>query len=328
MIGEFASIDRLLGRLGAPGALAGVALGAGDDCAVLARAEWPVVCLDTLVEGVHWTPKLSAIDDVGYKLLACNLSDVAAMAAVPGPFLLALALPSPFDERFLDALSAGLVAARRDHGLDPEVVTAIGGDTTRANGAAVLSLVLFGRPLRSDRLLRRSGAIPGDGLWVSGPLGESAAALHLGQAGGAEEWAEPLLERHRRPRARLDLVPLLAATEGVHAAIDLSDGLAGDLAHLAQASGVSAELEAAALPMSPACRRAAALLGADPLSLALGGGEDFELLVAADQSAEADLAAAGFSRVGTLGSGPPGSLALCDASGRRGPLTVRGYEHG
>ncbi len=351
-MGEFDLIARTLARLGGR-AGPGVSVASGDDAAVFAGGPWPVVTVDTLVEGTHWDPAISTLADVGAKLLAVNLSDIAAMGAAPGPFLLAtsfghegaVAISGGLDAA-VAALCQGLDEARSAHGLDPTAVVPIGGDVTRSPGPTTLTLVQFGRPHRDGRLLRRDGARPGDTLYVSGPLGAAAAGLAWlqafgpapGPASASDAESTPpappaelaaLCRAHRRPRARVDLAAALAAHDAVHACLDLSDGLAGDLPHILRASSVGAAVELAAIPRAPGVDSVAAALARDPLTFCLSGGEDFELLVAAAPEGRAYLEDLGCTAVGRVVEGD--ALDYYDASGGAVPpataAAFRGYEH-
>lgn len=348
-MGEFDLIARTLARLGGRAA-PGVTLASGDDAAVFGGGPWPVVTVDTLVEGTHWDPRISTLADVGAKLLAVNLSDIAAMGATPGPFLLATSFGDGEGgavsacgglEAALGALCEGLADARSAHGLDADAVVPIGGDVTRSPGPTTLTLVQFGRPHRADRVLRRDGARPGDTLFVSGPLGAAAAGLAWLQAFPAaaarSDDGPPiapaelaaLCRAHRRPRARVDLAAALAAHDGVHACLDLSDGLAGDLRHILRASSVGAAVELGAIPRALGVDAVAAALARDPLAFCLSGGEDFELLVAAGPDARAHLEGLGCIAVGRVVDGD-GLDYYHESGGAVSPAAAaafRGYEH-
>ena len=323
---EFQAIELFSELLGAGNPIPGVAIASGDDTAVFSSGTWPLVTVDTLVEGVHWEPRFSHISDVGYKLLACNLSDIAAMGAEPGPFLLASSLPSPITRETVLGLAAGVADARSDHLLSDEVVLPIGGDLTRSPGPMVLTLVLFGRRREGGRVLRRKGAREGDRLWVSGPLGAAAAGLHAlrSQWHHDEHLCDEIL-RHRRPRARCRLGSSLARVDGVHSATDISDGLAGDLVHLLTPDNLGAMIELDTLPISTGTVSVATRLNMDPVTLALGGGEDFELLVAAGREADEALIDLGMVRVGRVVVDP--GIAYYGADGQEVELNVAGYEH-
>ncbi len=275
-LGEFGLIDRLTGNL--PDTDPAVRVGVGDDCAVVDDGgEGPLlVTCDLMAEGVHFLPGADP-EALGDKLLAVNLSDVAAMGGVPRQAVLALAVPPGLDVDYLDRVYAGLGRRAARHGVD-----LVGGDTTRSRSGLVLSLTLLGRG-GAGGVLTRDAARPGDRILVSGTLGDSGAGLLLlADLDSApdeldEGHAAHLRGRHLLPEPRIALGQALAAVEGVHAAIDLSDGLASDLGHVCRRSGVGARIDLDRLPLSDA-------LGAftpDPLALALGAGEDYELCVTA-----------------------------------------------
>jgi thiamine-monophosphate kinase len=279
-LGEFGLIARLTGGL-EPGP--GVELGVGDDAAVLAPAAGRrlVVTTDVLVEGVDFTAALSDPEDWGWKAVAANCSDLAAMGAEPRWLVLALTVPEATPVATLERVYAGVGQACRAFG-----VALVGGDVS-AGPALSLAVTALGE---AERPVPRSGARPGDRLAVTGPLGAAAAGLALLQRG--DRAAEALLGRfpalaaaHRRPEPALAM-GLALARSGATAMIDVSDGLAGDALHLAEASGVGVEVHDAAVPVAPGVAEAAALLGRDPLDLALGGGEDFVLAAALPRTAD------------------------------------------
>jgi thiamine-monophosphate kinase len=248
----------------------GVALGIGDDCALLVPppGEQLAVSCDMLVEGRHFLSTV-APEALGHKALAVNLSDLAACGARPLAFTLALALPQP-DEAFVAALARGMFALADAHG-----ATLVGGDTNA--GPLNLCITVFGS-VPAGQALRRDGARPGDELWVSGTLGDARLALEVfrGQQSLPGEAFAAVRAAMERPEPR---VALGLALRGVaSAAIDLSDGLLGDLGHVLRASGVGARLEVDALPRS-------AVLAAQPAAVqrlcVLAGGDDYELLFTA-----------------------------------------------
>lgn len=268
---EFELIRRYFATLTPP--RADVALGIGDDAALLKlpRNHELVVTTDTLIAGRHF-PDDTDPQAVGWKALAVNLSDLAAMGAEPRWFTLALTLRMA-DPEWLTGFAAGLGALAREAG-----VALVGGDTTQ--GALSITVTAMGT-VPAGKAIRRAGAKPGDAVCVTGTLGDAALALRLGQgeAGGRGEARSADLEslrvRLNRPSPR---VAVGASLRGLaHAAIDLSDGLAGDLGHILQASGVGAEIDAARLPMSPAFKTLS-----EPESrvqLQVNGGDDYELCV-------------------------------------------------
>jgi thiamine-monophosphate kinase len=260
--GEFDLIARFTRAL--PLAGRGVLVGPGDDAAVLrpAPGEDLVATVDAVVEGVHFDRRFAPAD-IGWKALAVNLSDLAAMGARPVGALVALGLPRGTPAATVRGVARGLGACAR--GFDTPVV---GGNVTRADALSLTVTVLGAVP--EGRALLRSGARPGDVVAVTGTIGDAA----LGLAPGAPA---ALARRQRRPTPRIAAGRALRPL--VRAAIDVSDGLVQDLGHLCRASGVGARIGAADLPLSEAYRRAARRL-ADPLAAALGGGEDYELVVA------------------------------------------------
>jgi thiamine-monophosphate kinase len=240
-----------------------------------------VVTTDVLVEGLDFTAALSEPEDWGWKAVAVNCSDLAAMGAEPRWLVIALTVPDPTPVPSLERIYAGVGEACRAVG-----AALVGGDVS-AGPALSLAVTALGE---AERPVLRSGARPGDRLAVTGPLGAAAAGLALLRS--EDPGAKELLDRfpglaaaHRRPRPALAM-GLALARAGASAMIDVSDGLAGDAVHLAESSGVGVEVHDAAVPLAPGVVEAAALLGRDPLELALGGGEDFVLAAALPRSAD------------------------------------------
>jgi thiamine-monophosphate kinase len=260
--GEFALIERFTRVLPLGGE--GVVVGPGDDAAVLRPREGEdlVATVDAVVEGVHFDARFAPAD-VGWKALAVNLSDLAAMGARPLHGLVALGVPPGTPSRVLTGIARGLGECARVHG-----VAVVGGNVSRARELSVTVTALGTVP--RGRVLLRAGARPGDLVAVTGTLGDAALGLLPGAA-------RALVRRQRRPTPRLAAGRALARL--ARAGLDVSDGLAQDLEHLCRASGVGARIGAADLPLSDAYRRAARALP-DPFAPALAGGEDYELLVA------------------------------------------------
>ena len=258
---EFSLIDDYFGALGEPSG--NLRLGVGDDGAVveLPPGRQLVVAIDTLVEGIHFAAG-SAAGDVAYKALAVNLSDLAAMAAEPDWFQLSLTLPRA-DPAWLEEFARTLDETARAYGL-----ALIGGDTCR--GPLSVTVQIAGS-VPADAFVTRAGAAPGDLVVVSGRLGDAGLGLALseGRVELPAALAETCLRALRRPRPRLELVPFLRAQAS--AAIDLSDGLQGDLRHILRASGCGARLERDALPVSYYIRKEGAW------GYALTAGDDYEI---------------------------------------------------
>ena len=288
-IAEFDLIARIRQRAAARG---DVVLGIGDDCALLAPPPGMqlAVTMDALNVGVHFPPD-TAPADIGWKALAVNLSDLAAMGAQPAWGTLSLSLPQG-DPGFVDAFFDGFFALAAQHGF-----ALVGGDTTR--GPLSIAITAHGL-VEPGRALRRDGAREGDDIWVSGTLGDAAGALRQWQAGAA---ISPVLQaRLDRPTPR---VALGLALRGIASScIDVSDGLLADLAHICRASGVGAEVDVDALPASDALRAAF-----DPDTrrvLQAAGGDDYELCFTVPASAAEALgnalvdAGTGATRIGTI----------------------------
>jgi thiamine-monophosphate kinase len=309
--GEFALIRALLDAAG-PVARAHAEVGPGDDCAVLPPTRSKLcVTTDAVVEGVHFCRPAFSPEDVGHKALAVNLSDLAAMGARPTWFTCAVAAPSLTlaQARGLGRGMAGLAAR---HG-----AALVGGNFSRASELS-LTLTAAGEVERGAPLLR-SGARPGDVLYVSGELGEARRALEVLLRGGKV----PRGDRQRRPVPRVAL-GLLARTHA-HAGMDVSDGFAQDVRHLCRASGVAVEVDVEKLPRS----QAVAALPDAGRALVLGGGEDYELLLAVAPSRvaafERACAAAG-ERVTAVGHFRRGRGVVLREGGKR-LVAVKGHDH-
>lgn len=259
-----------------------VLLGIGDDAAVLAPNGRVVATTDTLVHGVHFRFDWMTPTAAGWRAVAVNLSDLAAMGARPLALLVAVEIPSDMADTDVLAFASGIGAACREAG-----VTVTGGNVTLTTGPFAACITALGEV--GDRWLPRSTALAGDGLWLSGPVGSAAlgrAALAADPDGAARRW--PVLVRaYRRPCARLDLAPTLVADPGVRGAIDLSDGLLADLGHVLEASRVGAVLDLGLVPIHPQAWRYALANREDALGAALSGGDDYELLAFGDVRAPA-----------------------------------------
>ncbi|HEX8744642.1 MAG TPA: thiamine-phosphate kinase [Thermoleophilaceae bacterium] len=315
--------------------------GSGDDAAVARAGGVVVTSIDAVVDGVHFERATHSLADVGHKALARGLSDLAAMGAEPGEAYVALAVPGDAPADLAEQLGAGLM------GLAEATGTAIAGGDVTAGPVLSLTVAVNGWAGSADELAYRDGAKPGDLAGVTGELGGAAAGLLLlreaapGGSAAPDEAAAPgappglsaaerdaLLLRHRRPTPLLAAGRALAAA-GASAMIDLSDGLATDAAHVAEASGVAVELRLEALPVAAGVEAVAAAAGRDPLELAAAGGDDYELLVTAPperrEAVEAAARAAG-TWVRWLGRVEAGAgVRLVGPGGS--PVALGGFEH-
>lgn len=308
---EFELILRHFSRL-APDA-PGLRLGIGDDCALVEvpPAHELAVTTDTLVAGRHF-PQATAPYDIGWKALAVNLSDLAAMGAESRWFTLALTLPS-VDPAWLEGFAGGLQALARQCG-----VALIGGDTTR--GPLSITVTAMG-VVPAGAALRRSGARPGDRICVTGTLGDAALALRL-----LDSPTLPAALRERLDRPQPRLAAGIALRRLATAALDLSDGLAGDLGHILVSSGVGAEISLQALPASAWFNGLAS--DAERLELMLRGGDDYELCVCLPPEAVAEAQArldVPLAEIGSIVTAP--GLFAIDETGARQGLDAVGYRH-
>lgn len=320
MLSEFDLIKQYFTRQRAQRAT--TLLGIGDDCALLAPSAGKLLAVssDMLVEGRHFIQGADPVT-LGHKCLAVNLSDLAAMGATPLGFTLALALPAA-DPVWLDGFSRGLFALA--DAFDCELV---GGDTTK--GPLNICITIFGE-LTPGQALRRAAAQPGDDIWISGTLGDARLALagYLGELALDEDALARAGTRLHAPTPRVALGRLLAEGGLAHAALDISDGLVGDLGHILNASKVGATLDLDALPAGP-------VLARQPRELrrrfSAAGGDDYELCFTAPAAQHAAIVAAGarcgtaVTRVGRIEA--EAGLRMVDGDGRPLELDLRGWDH-
>jgi thiamine-monophosphate kinase len=276
---ERALIERIRRRLPPPPPA--LVVGPGDDAAVVTptRGALQVLTTDAMVEGVHFDRRFSSLADVGYKALAVNVSDLAAMGARPEFALLSFILPDTLSQDDVDALLEGLLemaASAR--------VTIAGGNISRSPGPLVVDVTAIGS-VRPRRGLTRAGGRPGDALYVTGSIGAAAAGLRWLRAVENAEITQDgemvaCAARHRRPEPRVRVGQLLGRNRAASACMDLSDGLADAVRQMTEASGTGATIDAAALPIDPAVSSWFRAQGLDPIVSALAGGDDYELLFA------------------------------------------------
>jgi len=339
-LGELALIEQIRSQWGTHGrgTHRALALGIGDDCAILRtpRGQELLVTTDFSLEGRHFRREMHPPESVGHRTLARGLSDLAAMGARPLAAFLSLALPADLlstraGGKWIERFFGGLRALADQH-----QVPLAGGDTSESPcGLLLADIVLLGSA-PAGRALRRSGARPGDALYVTGQLGGAAAELasmhsraakkhptHRGVAamnGAQGDGLHPQLFPQPRIAVGLALLRRGVAT----ACIDLSDGLSTDLAHLCHESGVGAEILAAALPIHSLAQRTGP---GNALSLALNGGEDYELLFAASPNTRVPRSLAGvpITRIGRVVRGS--AISILDSAGHAAPLPPGGWQH-
>ena len=326
-VGEFEVIARLKQRFGDSGV--GIVRGIGDDTAALRVSPGCLLLAttDAAVEGVHFlrastTPRL-----LGQRVLAVNLSDIAAMGGVPRWALVSLSLPGQTPLDFVEELAGGLgeEAARFGVGI-------VGGNLARSPERLVLDLTLLGEG-EPDRVVYRTGARDGDRILVTGTLGDAAAGLTilLGDAPSDMFGADELIARQRLPTPRVDVGQAIARSGLATAMIDVSDGLASDLGHLGDDNHLGAIVYAERIPLSVAIQSLAGALGRDPLDWALHGGEDYELLLTAPTDRVDELIAAvqavgvQLTDVGEMTEDP--GIWLQRPDGHREPLSGTLWRH-
>jgi thiamine-monophosphate kinase len=322
-ISEFELIEEIRARFAERGGR--VVIGSGDDAAVTRCEGVTVTSVDGFVEGVHFRLATTSMRDLGHKCLAGACSDIAAMGALPGEAYFVLGLPEHLAPGEVTDFAEGAEALAADLG-----VAICGGDLSRADELFV-AVTATGHATAAQDLASRDGARPGDHVGVTGTLGGAAAGLLLleRKLGGLDpEIGEALMARQMRPRPRIEAGRALVQA-GVHAMIDVSDGIASDAFRIAERSGVCVEIELALLPTEEGVTAVAAKAGVDPIELAAGGGEDYELLftVAADAAPKAEAAAeqagAPLTWIGRVREGSGVRLLAEDGSER--PL--RGWDH-
>jgi thiamine-monophosphate kinase len=320
-LGEFGRIRRFFAPLAGPGGL-----DLRDDAALLdcGPGRQLVVTVDAIVAGVHYLPD-DPPDLVARKLLRVNLSDLAAMGARPRHYLLTTALPAVLDDDWVARFAGGLAEDQRRYGVD-----LIGGDSVATEGPAVLSLTAIGE-VAAGMEIRRSGASPGDRIWVSGTIGDAflgLAALRGSYPGLPTEARLVLIGRFQLPEPRVELGPRLAGI--AHAMLDVSDGLVADLGHICEASGLGASVALTEMPLSPAARQIAAEVPELPLRLATAG-DDYELLFTAPPEASETILRLSaelrlpLTAIGTIE--PGAAVRLVDADGNIVPVAAAGYRH-
>lgn len=314
---------------------AGVRLGIGDDAAIVAAQagrDW-LFTMDTMAEGIHFLPETMGDTDIGYKLLAANVSDIAAMGGLPLHAMISASVPPSWGAARMQALFDGLYACAEQYG-----VTVVGGDTTASREHLVLSAALTG-VVEIGRAVKRSGAGAGELVFVTGPVGLSAGGLYglLPAESGVRRAGKPcpperLVQAHRRPSPSVKAGRLLAERGWASSLNDVSDGVASEAWEIAEASGVRLVLKEAALPLAGELAAYASDCRVNPLEWMLFGGEDYVLLGTLKREAAAEAKekfrteGLPFFVIGETEAGNPG-VVLEQANGQRRDLDKKGYNH-
>lgn len=320
-IGELAFIRRIRSMM--PGEGGSIIRSVGDDCLVVE----PVVdrqvlyTTDTFVDGVHFSPEFGTYEEIGLRCMAASVSDIAAMSGIPSYSLVSLSMPKTmvFDDAV--CLFTGLSKTAERYGCP-----VCGGETTSTPGPLTVTITVIGS-VEPERLKTRSGAHVGDGIFITGCMGDAMAGLFAFQE--REDGFGGLKRKFLTPEARVDLSRELTGSYGITAMIDLSDGLASDLSHICEESGVGALVETGRFPLSEDLLRLLARTDQDPIEFAVTAGEDFELLftsgdrVLPDFFRVLDLLV---TKIGTIIE-PSRGILLRHPDGTEQKLTVRGYEH-
>ncbi len=325
-LGEFGLIDRI--RKTASRNAKRAPIGIGDDAAALfvSPSFLLLATTDMLIEGVHFDLATTDLFSLGWKSAAVNLSDIAAMGGVPRFCLTGLGIPPSLAVGDIRAFYRGVHACLKKFG-----AVLVGGDTCNSPKGFVISVTMLGE-VDKKRVITRSGARPGDLVYVTGTLGDSAAGLGLLRSAecgvrNKKSMMRALIDRHLRPVPRVETGRKLAAAGIATAMIDVSDGLSSDLAHLCEESGVGAEIIAGSLPLSRAITASARVLTRSALDYALSGGEDYELLftVPPDKVRKLKALKIGATEIGRVARGR--AMTLVGADGRQTPLRPSGYDH-
>ncbi len=316
-LGEFGLIRRIQQQAGTADHLV---KGIGDDCAIQRQeSDWDLLTsTDLLIEGVHFNRQWIGMEELGHKSAAVNISDIAAMGGRPKSLFLGVASPAEISVVELEQFTKGFLAEAEKYG-----VTLAGGDTSRSLGPLMISVTVQGE-IEVGKAICRDGARPGDAIYVSGTLGDSALALTELMA--CRQPDKYLLSRHNTPSARVSLGRLLADQQLATAMLDVSDGVLSDLGHILTASAVGAELILTALPLSEPFRNAMQK-DAQLIDLALTGGEDYELLFTSADQNLSDMAGVGseLTKIGTVQQRP--GLRIINADGSLYQCSRGGFDH-
>ena len=313
--GEFGFIDMIRQRFDVPVGMMGI----GDDCAVIpaGKSEF-IYSTDMLMERVHFLRDVASPEDIGWKSLAVNLSDIAAMGGTPAATFLSIALPKDVQGEWAERFIEGYAELSKRLN-----VPLLGGDTTSSLRDIAINVGVLGR-VPPGKSVKRSGASVGHGIYVTGNLGDSAGGLQaiLNNWDKTQE-VDSLIESHIKPMPRIEEGQALMNTELIGAMMDISDGIASDLRHIMKASGVGAEVHLDRIPMSYNLKWACEKYGKNAYALAAGGGEDYELLFTAPVGIE-DLVDFPIYRIGEV---VPGNSLIWMENGCPVDFDIKGFSH-
>ncbi len=302
----------------------GLIIGIGDDCAVteIGSSRLGLFTTDISIENVHFKPDYSSPEDIGYKAMTGNISDIYSMGGYPKLAFISLGIPQYINESFINSLYKGFIEA----GKETELAIA-GGDTSGAQ-ELIINICLYGE-ITGEKPILRKNAQKGDTIFVTGTPGASKAGLEILQSGSKDlidEFPE-LVKRHRRPEIRHDLIEVIRKRFNPTAMIDISDGLLSDLRHICSESRKGFQLIKKSIPLSEELKRYCRLTKKDPAQFALESGEEFELLFTSSKSAESigkdTLTKYGISAIGTIGES--GFCIITETGGKN--INIKGYEH-
>ena len=332
-LGEFGLIGRI--QKLAPRKSSSTLIGIGDDAAVLklSASSTLLATTDLLLEGVHFDLSYTDFFSLGWKAAAVNLSDIAAMGGIPRFCLTALGIPTGVSVEQITEFYRGFTALLKSYR-----TTLVGGDTCSSRGGLFVGVTALGE-IEPKRIITRAGARPGDRIFVTGTLGDSAAGLELlrkaefgirnkkSASRNPKSEIQKLIARHLRPVPRVEWGRKLSLSGCASAMIDLSDGLSSDLFHICEQSGVGAEISADRIPLSDALHKLTGKLAKPAVHYALSGGEDYELLFTVPPGKVKKLRSLKLplTEIGLITSGK--TLSLVDNRGRKKPLLPTGYDH-
>lgn len=319
--GELAFIHHI--RTLMPGEGGDIVRSVGDDCLVTAEPDGGrlLFTVDTFVDEVHFTRSYMTWEEIGARCMAASVSDIAAMSGVPAHTLLSLSMPRTLPLEDAVSLFRGLAATAESYGCP-----IVGGETTSTPGPLTVTVTVVGKA-EPERVVLRSGASEGDAVYVTGCLGDAMAGLEAFKRN--ETGCVRLKKAYVRPGAKIAVSRELTARFKLTAMIDLSDGLATDLGHICEESGLGALVEEKALPLSREYLGFMERAGLDPVGFALSGGEDYGLLfTSSDRGLESvnDILGEPVTRIGTM-TAEPGGLKRIGPDGNAIPITHKGYEH-